>query len=303
MPSPPPEHVDAAPNHADDQGDEIDDFLATGANKGIYMPPLGYLASRGQQAGCPMSYTQCLRFGGGSQETPPKAAATQPNPANVFSPTTLHKAVDEQLKSAAPVEEKLKSTAPIDEKKKGQKHSQSKKALSQPSLRKILRAEDDVREEPHDFPMHIAGQPMLTKEMLASAGGAIMNLHDNIQYLVERLLKEKNPGYPVYTIKVPEGHGFIDRSPAEIFFVRYEDIYNLLHSNRLDYSLVRLYTFHMALKAKREKTKGIVIVDPYFMRDIALANEGDRAKVKEYLGNIFVENPTIDSILLPCFPE
>jgi hypothetical protein len=42
----------------------------------------------------------------------------------------------------------------------------------------------------------------------------------------------------------------------------------------------------MALKAKREKTKGIVIVDPYFMRDVALANKGDRATVKEYLGNI-----------------
>jgi hypothetical protein len=102
---------------------------------------------------------------------------------------------------------------------------------------------------------------------------------------------------------VPEGHGFVDTSPAKIFFVRYEDIYNLLHSNRLDYNLVRLYTLHMALKAKREKTKGIVIVDPYFMRDIALVNEADRATVKEYLGNIFVENPTIDSILLPCFPE
>jgi hypothetical protein len=59
----------------------------------------------------------------------------------------------------------------------------------------------------------------------------------------------------------------------------------------------------MALKAKREKTKGIVIVDPYFMHDVALVNEADRAMVKEYLGNIFVENTTIDSILLPCFPE
>jgi hypothetical protein len=29
------------------------------------------------------------------------------------------------------------------------------------------------------------------------------------------------------------------------------------------------------LKAKREKTKGIVIVDPYFMRDVALVNEAD----------------------------
>jgi hypothetical protein len=59
----------------------------------------------------------------------------------------------------------------------------------------------------------------------------------------------------------------------------------------------------MVLKVKREKTKDTVIVDPYFMRDVALANEGDRATVKEYLGNIFVENLTIDSILLPCFPE
>jgi hypothetical protein len=302
-PSPPPEHVDTTPNRGDDQGDEIDGFLATGANEGIYMPPLGDPASRGQQAGRPMSYMQHLRFSGGSQETPPEAAATQPNPANVFSPTTLHKAVDKQFKSAAPVEDKLKSTAPVDEKKKGRKHSQSKKALSQPSPRKILRAEDSVREEPRDFPMHIAGQPMLTKEMLANTGGAIMNLHDSIQYLEERLLKEKNPGYPVYTIKVPEGHSFVDRSPNEIFFVRYEDIYNLLHSNCLDYNLVRLYTLHMALKAKREKTKGIVIVDPYFMHDVALANEGDRATVKEYLGNIFVGNLTIDSILLPCFPE
>jgi hypothetical protein len=210
------------------------------------------------------------------------------------------------LKSAAPIEDKLQSTAPIDEKKKkkkGQKHSQSKKALSQPSPRKILRAEDGMREEPHNFPMHIAGQPMLTKEMLPNTGGAIVNLHDSIQCLEERLLKEKNPGYSVYKIKVPEGHGFVDRSPAKIFFVRYEDIYNMLHSNRLDYNLVRLYTLHMALEAKREKTKGVMIVDPYFMRDVALANEGDRATVKEYLGNIFVENPTIESILLSCFPE
>jgi hypothetical protein len=207
------------------------------------------------------------------------------------------------LKSVAHIEEKLKSTAPVDEKKKGQKHIRSKKASSQPSLRKILRAEDGVREEPRDFPMHIACQPMLTKEMLANAGGAIVNLHDNIQYLEERLLKEKNPGYPVYTIKVPEGHLFVNRAPADIFFMRYEDIYNLLHSKRLDYNLVCLYSLHMALKAKREKTKGIVIIDPYYMRDIVLANQGDREMVKEYLGNIFVENPTIDSILLPCFPE
>jgi hypothetical protein len=50
---------------------------------------------------------------------PLKATATQPNPANIISPTTLHKAIDEQLKSAAPVPDKLQSTAPVEEKKKG----------------------------------------------------------------------------------------------------------------------------------------------------------------------------------------
>jgi hypothetical protein len=36
-----------------------------------------------------------------------------------------------------------------------------------------------------------------------------------------------------------------------------------------------------------------MIVDPYFMRDVALANEGDRATVKEYLGNIFEGVPCL----------
>jgi hypothetical protein len=95
------------------------------------------------------------------------------------------------------VPDKLQSTAPVEKKKKDRKHSRSKKASSQPSPRKILRAENGVQEEPSDFPRHIAGRPMLTKEMLANAGGAILNLHDSIQYLEERLLQEKNPGYPV----------------------------------------------------------------------------------------------------------
>jgi hypothetical protein len=53
--------------------------------------------------------------------------------------------------------DKLQSIAPAEEKKKGRKHSQSKKASSQLSPRKILWAEDGVQEEPSDFPRHIAG--------------------------------------------------------------------------------------------------------------------------------------------------
>jgi hypothetical protein len=60
------------------------------------------------------------------------------------------------------------------------KHGASKIIDTFETYQKILLVEDGVREEPRDFPMHIAGQPMLTKEMLANAGGAIVNLHDNI---------------------------------------------------------------------------------------------------------------------------
>jgi hypothetical protein len=94
---------DAPPNRGDDPHNEIDGFLDIRANEEIYMPSLRDPASRGQQAGRPLSCTQRLRFGNGSQETPLEAASTQPNPANIISPTTLHKAVDEQLKSTTPV--------------------------------------------------------------------------------------------------------------------------------------------------------------------------------------------------------
>lgn len=266
---------------------------------GFYMPPIGEPASRGQQPGRPMSCMQGLHFGGAyDQETPPcDTAGPQPNLTVIISPTTLHKVSEEQLgRSTNPVEAAKKP-------KKGRKHSRSKKASSQPLPKKILRARDSVRQEPSDFRVHIVGKTILTKDMLEVTGGPIENMNYSIPHLETTLLKEKKPGYPVFTCKVPLGHGFVDQAPTDIFFVWYKDIYNLLHSKRLDYNLVHLYSLNMGLKAKREKTKGIMIVDPYYMHEVVLANDGDRAMVAKYLGNIFHENQTIDSILLPCFLE
>ena len=129
------------------------------------------------------------------------------------------------------------------------------------------------------------------------------NLHHSILHLEAVLLKEKDPGYPVFTCKVPKGHGFVEAAPADLFYVRYEDIYNLMHSNRLDYNLVRLYALHMSLKAQREKTPGIAIVDPYYMRPAILEDDLGLQVAKEYLGDFFEKNKTKDSILVPTFPE
>lgn len=288
-PSPQPDDVEVAP---EDDAD-IGGYLNTNAmaTDGFYMPPLGEPASRGQQAGRPLSCTQRLQFGG-SQETP-EGDAGGPPPV-IISPTTLHKVTGEQLGSADPVD-----------KKKGRKHSRSKKgSASQPPPKKqVIRHQDGLREAPRDFTMHIAGQPILTPELLDAAGPPMVNLHHSIQHLETMLLKEKNPGYPVFTCKVPKGHGFVDAAPADLFFVRYEDVFDLMHSRRLDYNLVRLYALHMSLKVQREKTPGLAIVDPYYMRDVVLEDESDLAMVKDYLGNFFEENKTKDCILVPTFPE
>jgi hypothetical protein len=109
--------------------------------------------------------------------------------------------------------------------------------------------------------------------------------------------------YPVFVAKVPVGKGFIDTPPADLLFQRYEDIYNMFHVKRLDYSLVRLFSLSMAMKVERERTPGIAIVDPFYMRDSILLAPGDRAVVKDYLQDFMLKNKRKDYILVPFFPE
>jgi hypothetical protein len=52
----------------------------------------------------------------------------------------------------------------------------------------------------------------------------MVNLMHGILFLEEGLLKETNPSYPVFTVKVPADVGFVDDHPADIFFISYEDV-------------------------------------------------------------------------------
>jgi hypothetical protein len=77
----------------------------------------------------------------------------------------------------------------------------------------------------------------MTDEQVANASGAIVNLMHGILFLEEGLLKETNPSYPVFTVKVPADVGFDDDLPADIFFISYEDVFKLFNAKRLDYNL------------------------------------------------------------------
>ena len=102
---------------------------------------------------------------------------------------------------------------------------------------------------------------------------------------------------------MPGGMGFVDNSPGDLFFLRFDDIFNMFHLKRLDYTLVRLFSLHMAMKVEREKTPSIAIVDPYYMRDTVLSNAGDRTIVRDYLRDIMLANKRKNYILIPYFPE
>ena len=141
--------------------------------------------------------------------------------------------------------------------------------------------------------------------MLRLAEGPMITLQNNILYLEETLLKEKNPGYPAFTVKVPkELVNFVQEDPADLFFIAYEDIFNLYHSKRLDYNMVRLYALDAAMKIRRDGTPYVAIVDPYYMRDSHLV-EGSttRETAKEYLVRVFLANKDKTVLLLPYFFE
>jgi hypothetical protein len=124
-----------------------------------------------------------------------------------------------------------------------------------------------------------------------------------ILFLEEGLLKETNPSYPVFTVKVPADLGFVDDHPADIFFISYKDVFKLFNAKRLDYNLVCLYALQWAMKVNREQNPGVAIADPYFMREGMLLNPVNHSRAKEYLLKFLLDNKSKKDILLLYFPE
>jgi hypothetical protein len=144
------------------------------------------------------------------------------------------------------------------------------KATSQPTPR--IPHQDDVAPARKDglTRVHEGGKPILTLELLRLASGAMMSLHDGIQTLEEILLKDKDPNYPVFMVKVPTDVGFVTDAPADVFFIVYEDIFKLCLSRRLYYNLVPLFTLNLTMRIKRDNTTFVAVADPYYMCDSQL---------------------------------
>ena len=145
--------------------------------------------------------------------------------------------------------------------------------------------------------------PILTKRKLRVAGGDMVSLHDAVLTIEERRLREKDQAYDVFVAKVPLRMGFVEKSPADLLFVRFSDIFDIFHLFRPQHSLVRLFSLDMAMRIHRNNTLDIAIVDPYYMRDSHVAEPGDQRIASEYLTTFMLANMNKMYCLMPFFSE
>ncbi len=323
--SPPPAQPsfqDMAPldgnNDDEDEDVDVNAYLNTGACQDQFMPPMDDEAFRTQddQLGRrPSSVTQRLTFTGLSlQDTPPEVGnpASQVKTATIFSPNTLHRTIGGEstpAPEAPPAPQAPPSAPPATEASQGKKHrkrTKNKVPSTSHAVSKRIRVDDTVPKAPSGFPrLHQAGKPILPKDLEHLASGQMLTLQKNIQFLESRLLQDKDPNYPVFTVKVPEADpNFVQGEPANIFFVAFEDVFNLFYWRRLDYNLVRLYAINLQLKIKRERPPNVAVADPYYMRDSQLADgSSTRTAAVRYLQSFLLMNKDKNTILLPVFPE
>ena len=97
--------------------------------------------------------------------------------------------------------------------------------------------------------------------------------------------------------------GFVDKSPGDVFFLRFDDIFKMFHLQRLHHTLVRLVTLSMAYQVIKEDTPGIAIMEPYYMLESNLDTDAERLIATQYIEDFLVANKQKSIFLLPYFPE
>jgi hypothetical protein len=218
-----------------------------------------------------------------SQGTPEDAGLPEPKRARdtIISPGTLKAAATAALGGADPI------PGP----KKGRKRNKKPKPEVLP----------DVVPEMNWHENHVLGKPILPKHLSEKLRGDMRSLHDGIWHVEQCLLESPNPGYPLFVGKVPKGFGFVDSAPADIMFLRFEDIFKMYHQKRLHQSLVRLVALRMAFDLSKTKNRQVAIMDPYYMQEWIVRNEP--GTVSRYVEEFLVANKDKKAVLVPYFAE
>lgn len=136
---------------------------------------------------------------------------------------------------------------------------------------------------------HLTGEPMLPPKPLEALSGDLRRLHDHVLPTEKRLLASKDPGYPTYAARVPEGKCYVETRPAEVFFLRFDHIFEMFLTRRLDFTIVHLFALHMSSVMNSEEVSQICVVDPYYMHKSFLSlGAFEHETARDYLQNFMV---------------
>jgi hypothetical protein len=115
----------------------------------------------------------------------------------------------------------------------------------------------------------------------------------------------ESPTYPLFVFRVPKGLDFADKHPANVFFLRFEDIFSMFHMNRPHRNFVRLFTLVEAYQARKEQdlSPSLVIADPYYLYESYLVNYENRLNVMYYIKNLLLVNKDKEMFDVPYFSE
>ena len=144
---------------------------------------------------------------------------------------------------------------------------------------------------------------MLPPRIVQIMTGDMRSVHDGVLQMEKELLKSSSPSYPLFMVRVPLGVGFVDKYPAELFFLRFDDIFNVFNLRRLDPTLVRLVALKMAHDIMEESTPGVAIMDPFYMLQGTMAHPRDRVLATKHIKQFQVANKNNEIILIPYFPK
>ena len=146
---------------------------------------------------------------------------------------------------------------------------------------------------------------MLPENALKVLKLELRRLHDHVLSTEESLLRAPTgiAGYPLYAAKVPAGLDFNYHSPADMIFLQFDYIFEMLHMTRLDFTFVRLYALHLNYLVKKEELSHIAVADPYYMSKSFL-KQGDLecTEVEAYITKFMLDKKDKEMILLPYHP-
>ncbi|KAK1660429.1 hypothetical protein QYE76_048588 [Lolium multiflorum] len=82
-------------------------------------------------------------------------------------------------------------------------------------------------------PEHHLGEPMLPEHVLKVLTPDMRSLHNSVLYVEKQLLNAKDPAFPLYAVRVPTGMNFVEKYPADLCFIRFNDIFPVFRMQML----------------------------------------------------------------------